>query len=355
MPGIMLDIADHAVRVVSENLDRLPIDFAAGKPAVRAEGHRTRFFRSPSRASVRVIVESGSAYVRLWVKQTRDAPGAFELMCEVRSRLRESGSAGAVPEPLCFSAVDNLLVMREFRGKPLTLRTLPPVSILSRGGIPGSLERLYRNIGSWLATYHSAMAVGGEASFDALLEKLRRALEGDNHFDAAEKRRLGERLAAVDRSLGRERSLTLTQPHNDFCLRNILVGRGDAFAVVDWDAALHPEFESRAPVWNDITAFVLNIRSLSRFAPFVSSAALSRLAGSFMRGYFPDKPIDAHKIGLHLWFFSLCYYVGLIGDRPLYRIYAGRHSERFARRLRKNLLLGPDATETQFDNCGTDG
>ena len=42
----------------------------------------------------------------------------------------------------------------------------------------------------------------------------------------------------------------LTQTHNDFTLRNILVEKDDDFKIIDWDAMIHPLFPRVASIWN---------------------------------------------------------------------------------------------------------
>jgi len=350
-----------AGRIVEQNLALLFPGTDSRAVDIQVKRPRTRLLRSPSRYSARVIVARRNASgqgdaIHLWVKKTPEAERTFEEMLNVRSRLSERGCDNRVPEALCFDAASRLIVVREFPGRPLTLHTLPRITALSCSRVPASLYRLYRDIGSWLAEYHTAMALSEQIALQDLLHDLEETLDTDSHFNTEEKARLVHHLAAIraDPTL-RDEQLPLTRPHNDFCLRNILTDSVNQFAVVDWDAMVHPEFSPRAPAWNDITAFTLNVESLLRFSPLVSAGAIEALADSFLNGYFSGPAGTRSGVGAKLWFFSLYYYIGLIGDRPLHRIYTGWPAVRFARRLRARLLQGPEAMETRFDNSRADG
>jgi len=254
-----------------------------------------------------------------------------------------------MPAPFCFDKENRLIFTGRVFGHSLTHETLWHV-LAGFGTAPAPLQQLYFDIGKWLSTYHVAMATPQRVPFTDVTDKLKAALKCDVHFQAGEKDILLGHLDVIQQEgVYRNYVMTLTRPHNDFCLRNIIIRKDRCFTVTDWDAAIHPQFPQTAPIWHDLTTFMINVESLLRFHPLVSPGKTNALARSFLTGYFSEAALDVTPMidGI-LWVFVLHRYIGLIGDRPLYEIYRKRLAFRFVGLLRKRLLRGTRSFAEQY-------
>ena len=135
--------------------------------------------------------------------------------------------------------------------------------------------------------------------------------------------------------------LSLTIPHNDFSLRNILNTKNRNFKIIDWDAMIHESFPDKAPAWHDVTCLFINIQSLIRFYPLINKKNINRMSWSFIYGYSKNNhSYNNDDLNKFLWCFSFAYYLGLIGDRPLPKIYKSKISRRYIKILHNYLIKG---------------
>lgn len=275
----------------------------------------------------------------VWAKVIGNPAHAFGEMQRAYQAMAAIDSHRHMPVPFCFDPAEQVLYTSFVPGTSLVRLTIQALLLRVRR-LPDWLVQVYRNLGEWLSTYHIAMASSEKIRLADLLDETERALATDSYFDDSEKRQLLGHLQRMRQPHWNEYRMTLTRPHNDFCLRNIMMGTTSDFSVVDWDAMVHPLFPQTATIWNDLVCFYTNTQSLLRFYPAISAKQIRVLLDSFLSGYFSGKHLDEVPDARPLiWLFALQYLIGLIGDRPLYKIYQKRLTSRYVTALRKTLLL----------------
>ena len=334
----------NVVAFVTDHLGRFEIDEGISDVNVRAKGFHVALFHSGTRPCTSVTIEYPGPSNRLekkfiWVKRVQTPQDAFDKMYGAYKQLQPLGLHGHMPTPFCCDSDNDCIYTSRVFGSRLNIITLRHLLRVPKQ--PATfLCDIYRELGNWLRRFHVCMYTSRSLQFGDVLRKLRTAIANSDCFQASEKEVLQTKLSSIGKTIGDNHCLPLTSPHNDFSLRNILSDRHRNFWIVDWDAMVHPKFPREAPIWNDITCFLTNLYSMLRFSPFVSMKRISILKRSFLDGYLGEAEESAkthhHEL---MWVFSLGYLVGLIGDRPLYKIYTSRLASRYIPFLKKYLLL----------------
>jgi len=342
----MDSVGNGLAEFVKNNLDSFSIDATSSKVTVCVPDFRKSMFHSGHRPCASLILkyrDSTNCTIKkksIWVKRINEPQEVFNQMIDVYKQLESCGLNSHMPVPFCFDKKTGLIFMSRVFGVSLSVITCRYV-LLGFKRLPEWLHKMYYDIGKWLSKYHAVMRIPQKTPFTNILYELRRTLRDDVYFETHEKQILQKHLVRVEKEIGNDYIMTLTRPHNDFCLRNIIIGKNRNFTIIDWDAMIHPEFPRVAPLWNDVTTFVTNVQSLQRFHPLVSRRKVKTLIKSFLAGYFEETPLDIMpKMEDVLWVVMLCYFIGLIGDRPLYQVYRKRLCFRFSKILRKQLLCG---------------
>ena len=207
--------------------------------------------------------------------------------------------------------------------------------------MPSWIKEIFFNIGIWLKNFHSAMSSRKPIFVVDVIEEINLAIKKSNYFSKLQKKLVFEHLNCIKDRIGSNAILNSVSPHNDFSLRNIIADKRGNFSIIDWDAMSHREFPKNASIYHDLTNFLINVQSLIKFRPFVSTVKIESLLNCFLTGYFntPVKSLGSQLEDM-LYIFTMKEFIGLSGDRPLYQVYKKRLGFRFIKILEKMLLNG---------------
>lgn len=304
-------------------------------------GYEFKAFHSQDRPIGLVVVDYISAEeseerLEIFVKHSGNASFVHNSMSRLYNKLKKEDGQPHIPKPILYDEPHHANFMEFFEGTELKYRTLLHLALSRRR----KMAELFQGIGKWLHGFHQLSKMEKTISISGLKDEITAKLEKTAYFTGPEKETIRSILVnQINPSID---ELYLVKPHNDFTLRNILHVKPDDFVVVDWDAMFHKKFPSEAPIWNDITYFVLNILSLARFPIFITGKDVDTLANAFIKGYFRNDANDFHEDDIPpiLYLFTLRYYLGLIGDRSLPQIYSAKLGKLFLRSLKKKILAG---------------
>ena len=279
--------------------------------------------------------EKGLNQVQLFVKQHAHALRVYKHVSHVYSHLSTLKFNAHVPKPIACDEAHNVNYMEFIPGIPLTYTVIKEL-VIRREKL---LLTLFEQIGRWLKNYHDTFKLEDTFILDELKENIFNELHHTKLFNSSEKITIENHLKRLEFD---DTFLLLVKSHNDFALRNIIHTKENDFYVIDWDAIFNEEFTVESPAWIDITSFIISLNSMQRFSPVINSRKLKNLTEAFLRGYF-DKPgiiYQKQEIKKHLYLFSLCFYIGVIGERPLPLIYREKFGYRYINKLRLNLVKG---------------
>jgi hypothetical protein len=307
--------------------------------------YNKRLFHSGKRPSAAIDIKYHDANNKLisdkiWVKKIDDPEKTFKKMEYVYQKLSITSVSQNMPVPLHFDRKSNLIFISRVFGSSLVMVTLQHLGHIPKK-IPEWLMVLYYDIGVWLRRFHLVTATKNIIAFSKIISESEMALANSDYFEAHEKEQIQNHLNRIKSQFDFDLVFESVAPYNDFSLRNIIIGKYHNFTIIDWDAMVHPDFPEVAPIWNDLTTFLLSIQSLIKLYPFTSLKKMGFLMASFLRGYFKE---DATSVNDHInsifFIFTIRSFVGLSGDRPLYQIYRKRLSYRFIQILKEKLLTG---------------
>lgn len=302
-------------------------------------GFIRKAFHSADRPSGYITVtyatQDAEFTLKLFVKIHQGAQKVFDQMSVIYNGLSAYNLQMHMPRPVICDTLNNVSYMEYIEGSALSYKVLR--SLIFRES--QQLVPLFRNIGLWLKHYHDTTRLENSMTLDQVKHNVLTGLETTPFFSAPEKQILANRV----KSLQPENTfLVMVKPHNDFAMRNIIINAGGNFTVIDWDAMFHRKFRSESPIWSDIATYLISVSSLRRFSPLISSADLKILCNAFLNGYFEGNgaPPDSNEINDMLYLYTLKFYLGTIGDRPLKEIYKEKLGSRYIRKLRADLLKG---------------
>lgn len=332
-------------RFVEENLARFNIPSGAEGLKITIFPMRKRISSSTERPSGTIILEYSAAGKKterrhIWGKRGSDAKDNFEKINYFYESLGGSSLNAKMPVPFCADEHGGTVFISKVFGRNLTSVAVER-TILNFGRQPKSLQNLLFNIGWWLSAYHLTMGkdIVIKASFGEMLEELAISVEKDLLLSTEEKDIFVRNIVQLEKKLS-GCMISVTRPHNDFIMRNIIIEKNDDFKIIDWDkAVIWPDSTAISTKWYDITKFIINLKSLLRFYPLVAERQIDFLAEAFLKGYFHReriKPGPEEKA--ILWTYSLAFYVGLVGDRPVYDDYRRRLCFRFIGRFREMMV-----------------
>jgi len=202
---------------------------------------------------------------------------------------------------------------------------------------------LLSEIGIWLSKFHKLTKVKPELIDLIYISQTKSAVKQSYEFDEIEKEIIIKRLDTHKKYLENNKTLSLARTHNDFNLRNVLISANNNYYVIDWDAMIHPAFHDLSPIWIDITKFCISLKSLTRFWPYITNKNVSDFIESFLSGYFKEKSLqNGLQYKYMLWYYTLLFYIGMIGNRSLAEIYKKKSGKKFVSRIKQSLLAGPD-------------
>ncbi len=274
-----------------------------------------------------------------WIKKVENPERFYSELTDIYNTLQRNGLHSHMTRPYLYDPDSGAVCISHFDGVSLLKETFRHSFSFGKA-LPQELIHVFNQIGRWLQMYHEATISENIVTMPDILLTLLEVLEKDSSLSSRKKAIIMKHLSTIrQRSVG-----TMTFPtvrtHNDFTLRNILVSN-DNFGVIDWDAMIHPKFPDLAPVWNEISCFLLNLQSLLRFYPIISKYKIRVLKDSFLQGYFEGNSLaEASCFPEIFYIFSLRFFLGIDSDRPLAQIYRKNFGKRYIQLLEKELLLG---------------
>ncbi len=272
--------------------------------------------------------------IKLFLKQHENAKKVFDHMQSIYQKLDDSQANKHIPKPIICDNKQNANYMECFKGYTLKYTLFHDIAL----GRKKKITLLFNDIGHWLSIYHKKSKVQSKFKVKKIKKNVQKTLEKSIYFNENEKEKISTLLNEIN---FKKKTLSFITPHNDFALRNIICIKSGGFVVIDWDAAFHEKFPTEAPIWHDITSFFINVLSFSRFYPVIRSSTIKELINSFIEGYFRDNTkFDKEDINHFLYLYSLSYYLGIIGDRPLPEIYKTKLGSKFIKSLHKKFITG---------------
>lgn len=265
----------------------------------------------------------------LWVKKVNHA--APELLDDVDALVRRAHDRGdptRIPRPWAYDPEAGLWLMDRVEGS----RALPRFLLLAAGRRHRHLTDRVTQCARWLAGFH-ALTLEEQGTMAQTAAPILAAMHG-GPYTAAEASHADAIVSAVA-----DHPSPVARQHNDFTLRNILWGPRDHIAVVDWDALVHPAFPRVSDVWHDVGAFLVNVDSLTRYAPAVRWSLVDRLQAVFLDAYAEASGIDPVTARVGALLARLRLDLGLV-ERDLAAIYSGRRGAAFVLAHRRRLLSG---------------
>ena len=340
MPEVVNMTGYTPVEYLKKNLD-LILPQNSKIENINFPGYVKKAFHSNDRPSGLVIVDyinhkQAKKKFYVYVKHHRNAWGIFTNMSQIYLKLEEMGQAGHMPRPYLCDQDHEAIFMEYTGGTDLKYTTFLYLALNRRI----KLRKIFYEIGKWLKSFHQAVPTGNVVESSVIKNNINKALDGTAYFSQIEKQQI--RFNLEKKMISIPSAFSLIRPHNDFALRNIIHMKPDDFVVIDWDAMYHSKFPSEAPIWNDITTLVLSLLSFGRFSPVIGRMEVQNLADSFIKGYFDEESdlIGSKSLNDQLYIFTLCYYLGIIGDRPLPVIYKEKFGFIYLNRMKNNLLNG---------------
>lgn len=278
---------------------------------------------------------NGPNEIRIFVKQHAKAKQVHNHISQVYHHFKSIDSSPQIPKPLLCDEEHEVNYMEYVDGTPLTYFVLKELMI----GDKNQLKNIFFKIGEWLKQYHNTFKLEKTFIINSLKGKVNEELEVTGFLKNDDKDRIKTHLNRLNLD---DDFLVLVKTHNDFTLRNIIITKKNNFYVIDWDAINNEKYNSESPVWIDILSFLISINSYQRFSPIITASDLAHLNDSFLTGYFNESDIKTLMNGIkdHLYFFSLCYYLGVIGEKPLPVLYQEKLGYRYISKLQKNLING---------------
>lgn len=274
----------------------------------------------------------------IWIKRVEQPEKFFNVLSDIYKRSVKQGIHHNITKPYWYDSELGIVAMAYFNGTTLLWATLKNTHILNNG-ISQDCLILYQRLGEWLQQYHKAMTTNKVVKFHKILNQIIHGLNTQTSFSKKEVSVLCSHLDRIGNNFS-DSNLCLVKPHNDFTIRNIIISNS-SFAVIDWDAAIHPKFPEFSCVWNDISYFLINLQSLFRFYPFISEKKLGILIERFKNGYFKEDNLIKDDYFQELFFlFTLRIFLGIDSDRSLPRIYHRNLHPIYMNKLRKYLING---------------
>jgi hypothetical protein len=325
---------------LKENIHKI-IPRAAKLERINFSGYKKKAFHSQDRPSGLVVVDyfnikNNKKRLKIFVKHHPNACKIHDRMSAIYEKLEMAIEKSHMPKPYICDQKQNANFMEYFKGTDLKYNTFINL-LLNR---EHRLKEVFQNIGRWLNSFHQSTRLNKTVEVSNEKQLILNELKSSTFFNEEEKNVIREFLIS---NINPESDyLFLIKPHNDFSLRNIIHTELNDFIVIDWDAMFHMKFPSEAPIWNDITTFVLNLQSFSRFSPLIKGKDIQLLTDSFIDGYFyhNQEKINREEIDKFLYLFTLKYFLGIIGDRSLPEIYKGKLGHIYIKNLKKHLLEG---------------
>ncbi len=275
---------------------------------------------------------------KIWVKvRDEDLAPLFHILSDIHETMPEVWEF--FPRPYFFHPIGKdghtLVGMQYFPG--VTLRNM----LLTRLGRhrQEELHPLFLKLGAKLRAFHDGSPKLGLKRIRHVAANVRNALSHTPHLRQKRKKEFGALIDRAEAAAGPDTALPLTRIHNDFILRNILVGEDGSLHLVDLDSLRAPA-NSR---WYDVAYFLISLESQGKYAPVISEAYLGGVWRKFIEGYvgsgLPDG-LDATRIEPILFLIKAEFLLGPSYRVPLFEMFSDLLGRRYLRRVTRAALEG---------------
>ncbi|MDH4037351.1 MAG: phosphotransferase [Candidatus Krumholzibacteria bacterium] len=187
-----------------------------------------------------------------------------------------------VPRPLDYFPDWSALVTEEVGGERFSRRLMRDTSRFAGRPAAARLAGWVRDCGRWLAAFHQATALAGEAPFgDAFRDPIMQRLEKlqTQGLPAAVAARVQETLGAL-RGWGTDRDVPVACLHGDFGPQNIHV-------APEWICVFDLSYDRPAAIFDDVAYFLVTLETMSPWPRhvFFDRARALALREPFLQGY----------------------------------------------------------------------
>lgn len=271
--------------------------------------------------------------LRIFLKQHSNALRVHNHVSNVYSHFASLKTFSHIPKPIICDDVNEVNYMEYVPGSQFTFQVLKDLLLLNTD----HMRKMFFNIGQWLKNYHNAVKLQSTFDTSYLKDEVLLKLKSTDLFSKSEKSKISSHLKYLNFDGYFKFKV---KSHNDFVMRNLIYTKSFDFYIIDWDAMYNENFETESSVWIDITSFIISLESLQRFAPIIGIKSIKSLTNSFLRGYFYNNGLSDHKNGIenHIYLYTLCYYLGVIGEQPLPTVYKNKFGHRYISKLRSDLV-----------------
>ena len=275
---------------------------------------------------------------KIWVKIVEQPEKTYRALISLYEKLKSGGLSENITKPFWYD-LDLGVIFLQFINGDVLLRTTLKNVITFRKQSRAGLDDLFYEIGKWSQKFHAAMITDRSILMRQILLEIADVLADDKYFCDSEKEIIGRHIRNIPDHL-KDQKFWLVKMHNDFSLRNIFI-KDNSFGIIDWDAMVHPDFPSHAPVWKELSSFLINLQGLLRIYPFTSKRSINKYRKAFLNGYFAlNSQTKREYIDKNLYIFTLCHMLGIGCDRTLPNIYTKNFGGRYIKMLKKCLLRG---------------
>ena len=203
------------------------------------------------------------------------------------------------------------------------------------------LEPIFRSNGTKMRAFHDASPALPPIAVDEVVATIVGRLGDSRHLTAAEREVVLRHVERCRAELG-SRSFVGIRTHNDWVLRNIMIGPDGDDCIIDTDDM------QGAPHWrwHDVGLFLLDIDTQLKWYPLTTRRMLARLARAFWQGYaagrdLPDG-LDAARLPALFYLVRLQWLVEGVIHQPHFEILLDglRRNRRIRRWLTEAVAAG---------------
>ena len=282
--------------------------------------------------------DSGLFQKKLWLKFRQDFEPLFKIHTTVYEKLGKDQRF--LPKPYFYTKCDQTSVIGMELIKGASLRNMVLRMVMSRR--TRVLEETFLKMGRGMRVFHDLSTGYGSQRVGELLANVHRATAATEYLTNVERTKIKEHITIAGKHANPQTELPLIKIHNDWILRNILVGNSGSFHVVDLDSMRAPN-NSR---WHDVSYFLINLESQLKYWPIIDRSSITDLWRSFWRGYLekglPDG-LSRQQIRSLIYLIKVQY---LFGEtiRPLLKIYGNLFGRLYLRNLKRSIMQGEYST-----------
>lgn len=292
-------------------------------------------------AQVDYEIASGPKSLKLWLK-FRDG---LEQSFEVHRRIY--GVAGFdssfLPRPYFCHRLEGqgktVVAMEYVTGGRLRTAVMKAALGWGRSALVASFQRL----GGQLRAFHDALALPETRPLAQTMDRLQQAVAATDFFAVEERSTIAAHAERAADIVGRDRQLRITETHGDLAVRNVIRRPDGSLTMIDCDS-LQRRLDSG---WCDLAHLLINIESLTRYAPLIRPRLLGQIARAVCVGYrgasYPDG-LTQDQVNALLYLLRIERALGLQGRRPLFAKLADLSGRRYLRRFRADLVRGVHGT-----------